>query len=343
MQSAKAITAMGKNGGHRAWVCATDATRLFDEITSELMKSFDEVGKVSVSRGYNGWPLGPNQMFCDASAQMSGREQPFFFWEPDCVPMKRGWLDDLQADYNKKPGIIGHMYQGGVASNGKNIYKMIVGNAIYPPSFLEYCPAAASLFSYNLAYRNSGNEPEPWDVRCRYNFMAIGRDTPLIRTYWKSVSYRWMDGKVVFFAADPDAQAIQQVTCPDRTISSDAVVIHGCKDGSLHAMALEGFLEPAKAIAEPVVEPAPAPEAKIEASATGYTTLDSVRKIDEISPSEKIEIQYMVKSLKKTKPKGKRGRPRKKMDLSDDERERRRQRILEVMAKKRERADKKSV
>jgi hypothetical protein len=62
-----------------------------------------------------------------------------------------------------------------------------------------------------------------------------------MRTYWRSVNYQWKDGKIVFFAEDPESQAIQGVTCPDRVISSQAVVIHGCKDGSLHRMAIAGF------------------------------------------------------------------------------------------------------
>jgi hypothetical protein len=194
--------------------------------------------------GYNGWPLGPNQMFSDAAAQCYSVNEPWMFWEPDCVPMKSGWVDDLEAEFRKKPAILGHQYEGGMATNGKNIYKMIVGSAVYPPNFLDFCPSARSLDNYNLAYRSAGTIPEPWDVRCRWNFMAIGRDCPLLRTYWKSVNYQWKDGKIVFFAEDPEAQAVQGVTCPDRVISSKAVVIHGCKDGSLHKMAIAGFPMP---------------------------------------------------------------------------------------------------
>lgn len=242
--SAKAITAMGINMRHKATLCATNDTALTYEITEELKKSFPEVKRIIAQDGFNGWPLGPNQMFSDAAAQCYAVNEPWMFWEPDCVPMKQGWADDLEAEFRKEPAILGHQYEGGMASNGKNIYKMIVGSAIYPPNFLDFCPSARSLDNYNLAYRSAGSIPEPWDVRCRWNFMAIGRDCPLLRTYWKSVNYQWKDGKIVFFAEDPEAQAIQGVTCPDRIISSKAVVIHGCKDGSLHKMAIAGFPMP---------------------------------------------------------------------------------------------------
>lgn len=242
--SAKAITSMGINMRHKATVCATEGTALTGEITEELKKSFPEVKRIIAQDGFNGWPLGPNQMFSDAAVQCYSVNEPWMFWEPDCVPMKTGWADDLEAEFRKEPAILGHQYEGGMASNGKNIYKMIVGSAIYPPNFLDFCPSAQSLGNYNLAYRSSGSIPEPWDVRCRWNFLAIGRDCPLLRTYWKSVNYQWKDEKIVFFAEDPEAQAIQGVTCADRIISSQAVVIHGCKDGSLHKMAIAGFPMP---------------------------------------------------------------------------------------------------
>jgi hypothetical protein len=242
--SAKAITSFGINMRHKATVCATNDTALIYEITEELKKSFPEVGRIVAQDGYNGWPLGPNQMFSDAASQCYAINEPWMFWEPDCVPMKSGWVDDLETEFRKEPAILGHQYEGGMAINGKNIYKMIVGSAIYPPNFLDFCPSARSLDNYNLAYRSAGTIPEPWDVRCRWNFMAVGRDCPLLRTYWKSVNYQWKDGKIVFFAEDPEAQAVQGVTCPDRTISSKAVVIHGCKDGSLHKMAIAGFPMP---------------------------------------------------------------------------------------------------
>jgi hypothetical protein len=241
LESAKAITAMGPNLSHKAIVATPNAPNSLIEIMAELKKSFPAVEHITTTGGFNGWPLGPNQMFLDVAVRLYGQTAPWIFWEPDCVPMKVGWLDDLEDDYRKNPAIMGHLYEGGMDSNGKNIYKMIVGSAVYPPQFLDHCPAARSLGDYNIAYRSAGTIPEPWDVRCRFNFLKIGRDTPLMRTYWKSVNYQWKDGKIVFFASDPEAQSIQNVTCPDRTISSKAVVIHGCKDGSLHAMAQRDF------------------------------------------------------------------------------------------------------
>jgi hypothetical protein len=213
-----------------------------------------------------------------------------------------------------------------MASNGKNIYKMIVGSAVYPPNFLDFCPSAQSLSTYNLAYKNAGTIPEPWDVRCRWDFMAIGYNTPLIRTYWKSVNYQWKDGKIVFYAEDPEAQAVQGVTCPDRIISSQAVVIHGCKDGSLHKMAQErfpmpsdstGLNTPSNSMGLEVTDGDLAPyPIQVLCEAVGVTTKEKRLRAVKQAP------------LKKAK---------KKRVISEEERERRRQSMLVILQRKRER------
>jgi hypothetical protein len=336
MESAKAITAMGINMRHKATVCTKSDTSGVSDVIHELKKSFPEVDHLTAQDGFDGWPLGPNQMFSDVAAAMYSTNAPFYFWEPDCVPMKEGWVDDLDAEYHRKVGIMGHLYEGGMATNGKNIYRMIVGSAVYPPNFLDFCPSAQSLSTYNLAYKNAGTIPEPWDVRCRWNFMAIGRDTPLIRTYWKSVNYQWKDGKIVFYAEDPEAQAVQGVTCPDRVISSQAVVIHGCKDGSLHKMAQEGFPMP-----QSVNNEAQSPTVCNNASDKVPNSVGIATDCD-LAPypiqvlCEAVGLTTRDKKLRAVKqdpPK----KTKKKRVISEVERERRRQSMLEILQRKRER------
>jgi len=353
MESAKAITAMGINMRHKATVCTKNDTSGVSDIIHELKKSFPEVDHLTAQDGFDGWPLGPNQMFADVAAAMYSTKAPFYFWEPDCVPMKEAWVDDLDAEYHKNVGILGHLYEGGMATNGKNIYKMIVGSAVYPPNFLDFCPSAQSLSTYNLAYKNAGSIPEPWDVRCRWNFMAIGRDTPLIRTYWKSVNYQWKDGKIVFFAEDPEAQAVQGVTCPDRVISSQAVVIHGCKDGSLHKMAQEGFPMPSNSMgleggvqnATPLVQSvnndAQSPTVCNKASdkvpnSVGFATDGDLAPWPIQVLCEAVGLTTRDKRLRAVKqdpPK----KVKKKRVISEEERERRRQSMLAILQRKRER------
>ena len=341
--SAKAITSMGINMRHKATVCATSDTALLFDIIEELKKSFPEVGRIIAQDGFSGWPLGPNQMFSDAASQCYAVNEPWMFWEPDCVPMKSGWVDDLETEFKRKPAIIGHQYEGGMATNGKNIYKMIVGSAIYPHNFLDFCPSARSLDNYNLAYRQAGTMPNPWDVRCRWNFLAIGRNSPLLRTYWKSVNYQWKEGEIVFFAEDPESQAIQEVTCPDRIISSQAVVIHGCKDGSLHRMAIEKFLMPSDSTGLPI----PSKSMGLEGEGQFVPPLDIpdqepdtslpkvIQSVVTCSQSPTVCNKTSDKKLVTVKKRQKAAKKRRK--LSPEERQRRSNAMKAILARKAER------
>ena len=362
--SAKTITAMGINMRHKAIVCAPEETALSYEITEELKKSFPEVGRIFAQDGFNGWPLGPNQMFSDASTHCYNYQEPWYFWEPDCVPMAKDWVDKLEKEFKAEPHkIMGSLVGGGMASNGKNVYKLIVGSAIYPAKFLDYCGLAASLYNYNVAYRTSGIVPEPWDVRCRWVFLEHGRNTELIKSYWKSVNYQWKDGTIVFFAEDPEAQAIQGVTCPDRTVSSEALVVHGCKDGSLHKMAIAGFPMPSDSTGLDIpsnsmgLEGIPDQEQAFSNVSVGdeieiihIPVRDSLQNInnDALSPtvcnktSDKVRNSPQVASKKKTSLKSKNKSPskankKKKRILSPEERQRRSDAMRTILARKAER------
>jgi len=342
--SAKAITAMGINMRHKATVCAPEETALTYEITEELKKSFPEVGRIFAQDGFNGWPLGPNQMFSDASTHCYRYQEPWYFWEPDCVPMAKDWVDKLEKEFKAEPNkIMGSLVGGGMASNGKNVYKLIVGSAIYPSKFLDYCGLAASLYNYNVAYRTSGVVPEPWDVRCRWVFLQHGRNTELIKSYWKSVNYQLKDGNIVFFAEDPEAQAIQGVTCPDRTVFNEALVVHGCKDGSLHKMAIAGFPMPSDstALLQNVNNDAQSPTVcdnitdKVPNSG-GISTDSNLAPYPIQVLCEAVGITTREKRLRAVKqdpPK----KVKKKRAISEAERERRRQSMLEILQRKRER------
>ena len=322
--SAKAITAMGINMRHKAIVCAPEETALTYEITEELKKSFPEVGRIFAQDGFNGWPLGPNQMFSDASTHCYRYQEPWYFWEPDCVPMSSGWVDKLEKEFKTEPNkIMGSLVGGGMASNGKNVYKLIVGSAIYPSKFLDYCGLAASLYNYNVAYRASGVVPEPWDVRCRWVFLQHGRNTELIKSYWKSVNYQWKDGNIVFFAEDHEAQAIQGVTCPDRTVTSEALVVHGCKDGSLHRMAIAGFSMPSDSTGLDI------PSNSMGLEQGGGQNVPSLSIPDQLPAPTPEKMRPTV--AKRQKP------AKKKRILSPEERQRRRDAMKAILARKAER------
>lgn len=332
LQSSEAIAAMGHNMQHQATTICPPGTSDLTEITDNLKKVFPTVRHIVATSDFVGWPLGPNQMFADASVWCGNESSSWFFWEPDCVPMREGWVDELEEEYRHRPSVLGCLCEGGMAASGKAFHKMIVGSAVYPPNLLLICPLARNLSNYNLTFREQRSIPEPWDVYCRYEFLKIGRDTPLIRTYWKSVNYQWKDGKLVFFATDPEAQQMQSVMCPDRTVSEKAAVVHGCKDGSLHAMAINGF----KMLVPAVSVPAPL-EQTTSVSFTERTDDMQTKTFHPDIEAPKIDApKYKKTPTNRPKTvKKKRG----KMTLSADERQRRSENMKRVLALRREQRD----
>lgn len=301
MLSAKAITAMGVNMRHKAYVCAINNTPFIWEITKELEKSFPEVGRIIAQDGFNGWPLGPNQMFVDASAYCYRLEDPWYFWEPDCVPMVNGWVDKLDEEFQKHPHkIMGTIVNGGMAPSGKNVYQLLVGSAVYPAKFLNYCGLAASLCNYNIAYRQAGTIPEPWDVRCRWTFLQNGRNTDLIKAYWKSCNYQYKGGDLIFFAENPEAQEIQSVTCPDRKVDPRAIVVHGCKDGSLHKMVIEGLDKFAR---KDELKPEPIVNSPLKKNKTSKTKKEKLQEPEEFIKQLRELADNLQKPAKKKKKK----------------------------------------
>lgn len=236
LESAKAIAACGMNYNHKATVCCEEPTPHFVKIIETLKEAFPVVGRIVAQDGFEGWPLGPNQMFVDCSIYFYSSGELWFFWEPDCVPIKERWLDKLQEDYDKKPAIMGSVNKSGVCRNGKIMYEFINGSAVYPANFLDFCPLARNLHSYNLNYRALRAKPDPWDIYCRWEFLKIGRNTDLIRSYWKTKNYRKVEDKIIFDGEDELASEALALNCPELTVDPQSVVVHGCKDATLHKL-----------------------------------------------------------------------------------------------------------
>lgn len=77
-------------------------------------------------------PIGPNWMFETTLKHLakSKSETPFLWLEPDCVPMRRGWLAEIETEY-KKAGM--RIMAGVIALNDPRYPKTIPsGVAVYP-------------------------------------------------------------------------------------------------------------------------------------------------------------------------------------------------------------------
>jgi hypothetical protein len=84
------------------------------------------------------WPIGPNWIFETTLRHIySNYQQPFYFCEPDCIPLKKGWLEKLQSEYN----LNGKPFMGAVVSSSgqPNLPSdHLTGCAVYPWNAHEY-------------------------------------------------------------------------------------------------------------------------------------------------------------------------------------------------------------
>jgi len=148
------------------------------------------------------WPIGPNWMHqCAARWVMLNKRQPWFWMEPDCVPLKPGWLGAIEKEYNDgfKPFL-------GVKEPAGGTY----------PSHISGCRVSPWYF-YNRYWSSYEVPTTPFDVM----------DT-------ERINAEATESKIMCFIYNQHGIAPRFYLPEDlNTISPKAVLFHRNKDGSL--------------------------------------------------------------------------------------------------------------
>lgn len=149
------------------------------------------------------WPNGPNWAFQQTALFMQGySDRPWFWMEPDCVALKRGWFDLWQAEYDRcgKP-IMGHIVEGRGHLNG---------TAVYPANFPDLSPAAMAA------------DDVAWDWVMKEDTIHLSHHTTLLGHVWGVVHGRPTpyDGTPAQFPAQSDV---------DRIVPPGAILFHRSK------------------------------------------------------------------------------------------------------------------
>lgn len=113
------------------------------------------------------WPAGANHMF--RSLLKRDINRPFLWLEPDCEPLRKGWLDAIEAEYLKcgKP-FMGH----NVISNKKDLPRnSLAGCAVYPA---DTAPLIPLITKPDLAF----------DIAIASHVMPRAHVTLLIYQFW---------------------------------------------------------------------------------------------------------------------------------------------------------------
>lgn len=128
---------------------------------------------------------------------MADQKTPWLFLEPDCCPLRAGWLDAIAAEYKAA----GKPFTGARVEVA-DVPLHMSGNAVYPVDMFAH--AGLALIANDIA----------WDVAAASQIVPQAHFTKLIEHAWKH----------------PTFESWEQV---EREVSKEAVVYHASKDGSL--------------------------------------------------------------------------------------------------------------
>lgn len=190
---------LGGCRGHDCLFVADSRCQQASAVMEELKKCFDNVYNFPARAEINGWPEGANYMFRTVTAWMGNTPKwKYFMWmEPDAIPLKRGWLNGIEAEYK----LCGKPFMGDRVQV-ENIPLHMSGVGVYPNPLHAYA---------GEAYRA---QDIAWDMAGREQIIPQAHFTKLIEHAWKHPSFK-----------DESELSTQ--------IRPEAILFHASKDGSL--------------------------------------------------------------------------------------------------------------
>jgi len=171
-----------------------------------------------------GWPRACTVHWQKAFIAMAreGLREEVYWFEADNTPLCAGWLDKLYEEYHTaKRAFMGTVVttwrtnpQGVLFQAGEHM----VGTGIYPPSWY------GNWSNYLTVPFN-----EPFDTNFQDEWLLDCQRTNLICHMGKTGNYRREAGQIVC----DDRDMPSGVSYNHGPVPPEAVVVHGCKDGSL--------------------------------------------------------------------------------------------------------------
>lgn len=197
--------------------------RLFNK-TRKLFKSaeihvFDE-------DGIKGWPQGPNHYWKQTILFLNETQNnAHWLWmELDMTPLKKGWLDALNEDYKRqsKPCYGWVQDTTTITSDGivVPIGKHLVGAGIYPPRIEDVCKVWKYVDRIGTAF----------DVLCQWELVPVTYHSTLFQHCFRTQNYKHIAQGCI---RGEDHNNFPGGLRFDIPISEEAVLHHGCDDGSL--------------------------------------------------------------------------------------------------------------
>lgn len=188
----------------------------------------------------HGWPVASGMQFAATVFTLPriGWQGPWLWMELDMLPVRKGWLQALRNGY----AICGKPFMGNVVptawtENGKLVVKeddlMMMGCGVYPANMHAdewFRPLLA-----DLVKAPPRNPNTPFDFYLRHPMRYAGiANTGLIADMWQTCEYKRTSKGITCQPVKLDKPRRER----GGLVPSEAVIVHGCKDGTLAELLL---------------------------------------------------------------------------------------------------------
>lgn len=174
---------------------------------------FESCHIICTAKPVSGWPKGANHLFARAAIDIwKFRKEPWLWLEPDAIPLRAGWLDEIADSYTMccKP-YMGHIYNCSQSGFPPRLMSAI---AVYPPNAAIDIPLLP-------------DSPRAFDVEAASVMVEKGFNTSLIYHKWGE-----RNNPPTFRETSVPGTAVHSLA----DIPPEAVIFHRCKDGSLYRL-----------------------------------------------------------------------------------------------------------
>ena len=211
---------------------AAHAIRLLNNI-KHLFKNYDVYS--FETDGTRGWPQGPNYYWQQTILHLNNErlnKLPWLWMELDMTPLKYGWLDALELEYKKRGKLCMGWTQDTTTITTDRIVvpltKHLVGAAIYPPDITVCCDIWKHVDRINTAF----------DVLCQWQLVPNSHHTELFQHCFRTQNYKIVETPFNCIKGE-DHNDFPDNLRFDFPINPNAVLHHGCDDGSLARLLVE--------------------------------------------------------------------------------------------------------
>lgn len=177
--------------------------------------------------GKRGWPEGPNFYWKSTIEFLNdtNNQLPWLFMECDLTPLKRQWIDIIEAEYTYCGKLCMGTLQNTttVTTDGEIVHltKHLVGAGVYPPNINICCDMWAYV----------DRIPTAFDVLVQWQIAPNTHNAITMQHGFRTRNYKFLEDGITIKGEDHNN--FPGGLRYDEPIKPYAVLHHGCDDGSL--------------------------------------------------------------------------------------------------------------